>query len=207
MILFHAPEPPAVVARIARYRVLRDGQSAGTARIEQAVSATGKTVRTRMEILGVGGTTVLVTESNYDAKGAPTRKSLTRAVLGKAPNLIHIAEFGREEVQVTTVESGPRKVRQVAYPASAPRENPAENWFCRTRPNPGDAVTALVFSFDRMDWQGNETTYRGEEKVGERTVFSITVRQGARLTEIQVDTFGLPVTMRDAGGLSLEREP
>lgn len=194
--------PPRTIDLVVR----RDGDRIGTGTYTQTVSEKGKTVRFRLDIRMPDGPIRFESENRFDASGAPTRKWLeTSTPDGPVTRRVE-ATFGKERVTVLLDDGKAASRREIANPAVATIANAAENWFLRVRPTLGDKAVALVFSFDRLDWQGNESTYLGEVEWRGKTRHRIQTRQADRFVTSYLDDDGMPVRVDDPSGWLLEEK-
>ena len=147
-------------------RVLVDGKANGSAKISQKLLEDGSKHIIITMNLGASPNTVKVRqESVYDSLGNPVRK-IQEVIDGKGQrqNLV-IVTFDKSGANVSVNRGGKPQTSTVPLTSGAPRANPSEFWFIKSRPAIGTRIVYYRFDVAASKWTLAEAKYIGPKTV------------------------------------------
>lgn len=146
-------------------RILLDGQPHGSATVLQTLLENGgKQVVVTMS-LGEKSPVKVRQESVYDNAGGPVRK--IQEVIDAKGNTQHkvVVSFDEAGAHCSIYRGGAPQVTTHELVKGAPRNNPSEFWFIKSRPRVGDKVTYYRYDVSASKWTLAETRYIGKKTI------------------------------------------
>ncbi|MCO5296397.1 MAG: hypothetical protein M9921_06025 [Fimbriimonadaceae bacterium] len=188
------------------YDVQLNGTKAGEAKLVQEIRNDG----TKSTVLDVkfeapdGRRIETHTEGVYDVEGKPLRRSQRTQLSNPWTVRLVTATFMEGSANVVVFENEGRVVKNIPLVRTAPTNDPVEQWFPASIPDPGTAVKSYVLNLETLVWDLVTTTYRGPEEITiggkKQPAYKVDSEQGT----VFLDGDGLPWIV-DAPPLKLVR--
>ncbi|MBL8059400.1 MAG: hypothetical protein JNK63_01650 [Chthonomonas sp.] len=202
-LLGQSPEPTKF-----DYNVIMGGKSAGSATMTIKDVGHTRIVGTTVEVKISGQSATVRTSTTYGADGAAISTVLfVQATTGtQAVNV----NFDAKGANVVSSLNDKESRSFVAVSSAAPRSNPAQYWFSRTRPKVREKISYYAFDINSLTWRLMTSEYLESKpyKIGEKTydAHHVLITRGGDLINYWLDDAGNPVSIIQPNGDKLERK-
>lgn len=190
------------------YNVFMGGKPAGTATMTIKDTGVSRTVGVTIEVkIGQASATVRQT-TTYGSDGAATSAVLFSQ--GNAmTNAVNVS-FDPKGANVISSVNDKESRSFVPLSSTAPRSNPAQFWFSRTKPKVREKISYYAFDINSLSWRLMTSEYLETKpyKIGEKSfeAHHVLITRGGDLIHNWLDDMGHPIAIVQPNGDKLERK-